>query len=71
MLFVRPSSKPINRHCLALRQLRPVTYCSDPLLAFLPSLASFLFGERMSRPTGKLRGCLLPRLLLSSEIILI
>lgn len=41
------------------------------MLGFLPSLASFLFGERMSRPTGKLRGCLLPRLLLSSEIILI
>lgn len=40
------------------------------MLGFLPSLASRFLGERMSRPTGKFRVCLLPGPLLSSEIIL-
>lgn len=47
------------------------TYWTDPLLGFLPSLASRFFGERMSKPTGKFRACLLTWLLLSSEIILV
>lgn len=47
------------------------TYCTDPLLGFLPSLARRLLGERMSKPTGKFRVCLFTGLLLSSEIILV
>lgn len=51
------------------RRVPGLTYFRDPLLGFLPSLARRLLGERMSRPTGKVRACLFTWLLLSSEII--
>lgn len=46
-----------------------MTYCREPLLGFLPSVASRFFGDRINNPIGNPSACLLNWLLRSSEII--